>query len=272
MRMTVKRPEECGMRKIISFDLDKTLLDHSNMKVPESALKALEKLREKGHVIVLGTGRDMDSYYSRPFLDVVRPDARIEQNGAKVVAGKELLYEHRIDKGLLRRMMDYAKVHEVGFGFTIGDDDYYVNPHIVEQAEIRRWGACGRQFRDPEKLMEMDVRTVAFIGTDEQAREMETAFPEVTLRMFSINYGADVIEKGFSKAEGLKRLCEYYGIGMENSVAFGDSLNDLEIIEAAAIGIAMGNGREELKAAADYVTTDIGDDGIWNACVHFGLF
>ena len=45
--MTVKRPEECGMRKIISFDLDKTLLDHSNMKVPESALKALEKLREK---------------------------------------------------------------------------------------------------------------------------------------------------------------------------------------------------------------------------------
>ena len=116
------------------------------------------------------------------------------------------------------------------------------------------------------------MRTVAFIGSDEQAREMEKAFPEVTLRMFSINYGADVIEKGFSKAEGLKRLCEYYGIGMENSIAFGDSLNDLEIIEAAAIGIAMGNGREELKAAADYVTTDIGDDGIWNACVHVGLF
>ena len=169
-------------------------------------------------------------------------------------------------------MMDYAKSHNVGFGFTIGDDDYYVNPHIVEQAEIRRWGSCGRQFRDPEKLMEMDVRTVAFIGSDEQAREMEKVFPEVYLRMFSINYGADVIEKGFSKAEGLKRLCEYYGIGMENSIAFGDSLNDLEIIEAAAIGIAMGNGREELKAAADYVTTDIGDDGIWNACVHFGLF
>ena len=46
----------------------------------------------------------------------------------------------------------------------------------------------------------------------------------------------------------------------------------LGMVQAAAIGIAMGNGREELKAAADYVTTDIGDDGIWNACVHFGLF
>ena len=73
--------------------------------------------------------------------------------------------------------------------------------------------------------------TVSFDGnfrwalwTWEQAREMEKAFPEVTLRMFSINYGADVIEKGFSKAEGLKRLCEYYGIGMENSVAFRFSL------------------------------------------------
>lgn len=260
------------MRRIISFDLDKTLLDHKNMKVPESALRALEKLREQGHIIVLGTGRDMDSYYSRAYLDIVRPDARIDQNGAKVVAGGQVLYEHFIDKTLLRRMMDYAKAHSVGLGVTIGDDDYYVNPHVVEQAEVRRWGHCGRQFRDPEKLLELNVRTVAFIGTDDEAKEMEQEFPEVTLRMFSINYGADVIEKGFSKAEGLKRLCEHYGVDMETSVAFGDSMNDSEIIEAASIGIAMGNARDELKALADYVTTDIDQDGIWNACVHFGLF
>ena len=260
------------MRRIISFDLDKTLLDHKTMQFPESALRALQRLREKGHVIVLGTGRDMDSYYSRQYLEVLRPDARIDQNGAKVIADGQLLYEHRIDKGLLRRMMDYAEAHEVGLGITIGDDDYYVNPQIVEQAEIRRWGHCGRQFKDPEKLMELGVRTVAFIGSDEQAKEMEASFPEVTLRMFSINYGADVIEKGFSKAEGLKRLCGHYGIPMEHTVAFGDSLNDTEIIEAAALGIAMGNGKDELKAVADYVTTDIDQDGIWNACVHFGLF
>ena len=100
---------------------------------------------------------------------------------------------------------------------------------------------------------------------------MERHFPEVTLRMFSIDYGADVIERGFSKAEGLKCLCAHYGIERKDSFAFGDSMNDYEIIREAAVGIAMGNAREELKAAADYVTSRIDEDGIWNACRHFGL-
>jgi Cof subfamily protein (haloacid dehalogenase superfamily) len=258
-------------RKIICFDLDNTLLDHRTMKVPESSLRALDALREKGSIIVLATGRDMDNYYSRQYLDIVRPDARIEQNGSKVLADGKLLYEHFIDKGLLRRMMDYAAENGVGLGITIGDEDIYVNPEVVEEAEIRRWGECGRQFRDPERLMALDIRTVAFIGTDAQARAMEQVFPEVSLRMFSIDYGADVIEKGFSKAEGLKRLLQHYNVDPADTVAFGDSLNDLELLKECALGIAMGNGREELKQAADYVTDPIGEDGIWNACVRFGL-
>ena len=259
------------MKRIVSFDFDKTLFDHETLKIPDSAARALEKLRENGCVIVLATGRDMDSYYSRGYLDLVRPDARIDQNGSKVIADGKLLYEHYIEKDLLRRMMDYAYAHNVGFGITVGDDDYYIHPERVEEAEIRRWGVCGRQFRDPEKLMEIGVRTVAFIGSNEEAEEMERHFPEVTLRMFSQNYGADVIENGYSKAEGLKRLCEYYGVDLKDTYAFGDSMNDYEILVEAGTGIAMGNAREELKAAADYVTTAIGDDGIWNACVHFGL-
>lgn len=259
------------MKKIVSFDLDKTLLDHADMRIPGSALRALEELRKSGVLIVLATGRDMDSCYSRKYLDWVKPDARIDQNGTKVIADGTLLYEHFIDRGLLRRMMDYAEEHGVGFGVTIGDDDYYVHPERVKEAEIRRWGECGRRFRDPEKMLSLPVRTVAFIGTTEESEEMERHFPEVTLRMFSINYGADIIEKGFSKADGLERLCSYYGVPLEETYAFGDSLNDLEIIERAHVGIAMGNAREELKEKADYITTAIDDDGIWNACVHFGL-
>ena len=54
-------------------------------------------------------------------------------------------------------------------------------------------------------------------------------------------------------------------------MAFGDSMNDYEIIREAGLGIAMGNACEELKNAADYVTDDIDRDGLWNACRHFGL-
>ena len=74
----------------------------------------------------------------------------------------------------------------------------------------------------------------------------------------------------YAKAEGLKRLCEYYGMDLSQTVAFGDSMNDFEIVSRAGIGIAMGNSVEELKAAADYVTDPIDRDGVWNACRHFG--
>ncbi|MFQ9704816.1 MAG: HAD family hydrolase [Enterocloster clostridioformis] len=89
--------------------------------------------------------------------------------------------------------------------------------------------------------------------------------------MFSGNMGADVVEREASKAEGLKRLCQYYDIGLERTVAFGDSMNDYEIVREAGIGVAMGNSVEELKTVADYVTDDIDRDGIWKACRHFSL-
>ena len=259
------------MQKLICFDLDNTLLDHSNFKIPDSAMRAVSLLKEKGHIVVIATGRDMDNYYSRKYLELIGPRARIDQNGARVIADGEVLTEHWIDKGLLRRMMDYAASHGVGLGCTINDEDYYVNPDRVREAETNRFGSCGRQFQDPELLLTLPIRTVAFIGTNQEAAAMEAAFPEVTLRVFSIDYGADVIENGFSKAEGLKTLCAHYRIPMSETLAFGASMNDLEILKEAAVGIAMGNAREALKEAADYVTDHIAEDGIWNACVHFGL-
>ena len=82
--------------------------------------------------------------------------------------------------------------------------------------------------------------------------------------------GADIIEVQASKANGLVRLCEYYGMDISQTVAFGDSMNDYEIVQAAGTGIAMGNSVQKLKDTADYVTDDIARDGVWKACRHFG--
>ena len=111
------------------------------------------------------------------------------------------------------------------------------------------------------------------MGNEEQAKDLERRFPQLNFPMFAGKTGADVIEKGMSKAEGLIRLSRYFGEKEDLSqlIAFGDSMNDYEIIRAAGIGIAMGNAIEELKTAADYVTDDIGRDGVYKACLHFGL-
>ena len=77
--------------------------------------------------------------------------------------------------------------------------------------------------------------------------------------------------RGFDKGEGIRRFCALTGHPLEDTVAFGDSVNDLEMFSVCADSVCMGNGAEAAKAAADYVTTDLVRDGVWNGCRHLGL-
>jgi len=258
------------MKPIVSFDVDNTLLDHRDWKIPDSAMRALEELR-KTHYIVVASGRDMDNRYSREIRDIIRPDGIIHMNGTKITVGDELIYEHHFDKELLRRILTFTETMGYSVGVSVDDVDYYMHPECVEQMDIKRWGSSERTFLDPWKLMDLNVRTLAYIGTEDGALDIEAHFPEVKLLLFAGKMGADLVEKEASKGKGLKRLCEWFGTNIKDTVAFGDSMNDMEILQTAGIGIAMGNSIEELKAAADYVTDDISEDGVWNACRHFGL-
>lgn len=82
---------------------------------------------------------------------------------------------------------------------------------------------------------------------------------------------ADVIAKGVDKGVGIDSFCKHFGFSLEETMAFGDGGNDVEMLRHAGIGVAMGNAREEVKQAADYVTDSVDDDGIETALLHFGL-
>ena len=81
----------------------------------------------------------------------------------------------------------------------------------------------------------------------------------------------EVVPKGYTKATGIAQVCDMLGIARENTYAFGDSTNDLEMLTYVGHGIAMGNGAPAAKAAAEYVTTDIMNHGIKNGLKHYGL-
>lgn len=265
--MTMKQNEK---KRIVSFDLDMTLLDHKDWKVPDSAMKALELLR-RDSVIAIGSGRNMDHEMSSMYRDLIKPDAVIHMNGTRVVADGNVLYEHLMDRKRLRALLEYADAKGISVGISQNGYDYYIHPEEVVRMDEIRWGVSERNFKDGWELMELPVRTLVYIGGPERIGELEAHFPEFKFPMFSGNMGADVVEQEASKAEGLKRLCKYYGIGIEHTVAFGDSMNDYEIVQVAGTGIAMGNSVEKLKKVADYVTDDIDRDGVWKACLHLGL-
>lgn len=258
------------MNAIVSFDLDMTLLDHRTYKIPDSAMKALGQLRDR-YYIVLATGRDMDNYYSRQYKDIVKADAIIHNNGTRITVGDKVLYETCMSKELVRQILKFAEDEGLAVGVTLGDYDYYTHPEAVTSHDKGLWGESHRQYQDPWELLKQNIRTLAYVGDPEGAVKLEKAFPQLKCPLFGGGKGADILERKNSKAKGLMILCEYWGVDIRNTYAFGDSMNDLEILQAAGIGIAMGNGVPKLKEEADYVTDDIGRDGVYKACKHFQL-
>ncbi|MDD6281834.1 MAG: Cof-type HAD-IIB family hydrolase [Oribacterium sp.] len=267
--------EDCNYHKtyqgLVAFDLDHTLLDHKTWQITPSALDAIRKLKEKHYLTVIASGRNMHAPYSVEYLNQVKPDALVHMNGTRVEYGTEVLQDHRMDVGLLKRVLEFCEGHGLAVGMQIDEVDYFTWPDQVVKHDMDYWGSSERNFDAPEKLLELPVRALAYCGDKAGADELAGAFPELSVLMFSKDTGADVFEKGFSKADGLHLLAEKLGIDWQRTYAFGDSHNDRSMLEAVSCGIAMGNAVPEIKEIADYVTDAIDQDGIYHALIHFGL-
>ena len=81
----------------------------------------------------------------------------------------------------------------------------------------------------------------------------------------------EIVPKGFNKATGIQEICRLLSIAHENTYSFGDSTNDLDMLEYTAHSVAMGDGMQQAKDAADFVTAPLMEDGIYKACEHYGL-
>lgn len=259
---------------IVFFDLDGTLLDNDTDTVPESSMHTLNKLKENNCIVCLSTGRDMDTHYSRAYMQLVHPDAVIHLNGNKISIGEDLVFRHIVAESLLHEIYDYCTAEHICVGASVGDEDFYTFPEIKAYADSSYNKFIRRNFRPFEELFArgIEVSALSFAGdTDREGRKLEAHFSNLKLFPFSNRLGADIVEDGFSKADGMLKICDYYGVSPDRTYAFGDSQNDIPILKAAHAGIAMGNADEPAKAAADYVTDDIKHDGIYKACVRYGL-
>ena len=263
-----------GIKGIFFFDLDGTLLDNNTDRVPQSALKALDGLRSQGLKVVISTGRDMDTQYSAKYTDIVKPDAIIHSNGRKITVGAKQLYKHVMDKKLLRHMVDFCRDRGICIGTSIGSEDFYINLNKKVYADKAYNKFINRNFVDIEALFnrDLDVCALSFAGDIEtEGRLLEQKFESIKLLPFSTNVGADIIEDGCTKADGMIKVCDYYNVSYDKTYAIGDSMNDVNIIKSARVGIAMGNAEQRVKDAADFVTTAVSDNGIYNACAKLGF-
>ncbi|BCJ94331.1 hydrolase [Anaerocolumna cellulosilytica] len=253
------------MIHIICLDYDMTLFDHAANQIPDSAMKALDNIRDK-YKIVLASGRYFNDTLNLQAKELIKPDGIIHANGSVVEAHGEILHEAFFDSGLLQSVVSFSIEHNLTLGGLYEGVWYSTKP--IQQKES--WLTKGRinfpEVRSIHELLDKKIYSLFLDDTVETAAFIAEKFPSLrTPIMSEKSGGADIIPIHVSKATGMEILLNHWNMTFANVAAVGDSMNDFELIEAATVGIAMGNAVSRLKEIANFITTPISEDGIKNA-------
>lgn len=254
-----------GNIKALFFDIDGTLVSFNTHQVPASTLEAIHRVREKGVKVFIATGRPI------PFINNLKGveyDGIMAVNGAYcVTADGHVILKRCVPMEDIARMVEDAKVHPMPIVFAgtekaiacLMDTDSKTVGEVMSLLHLPM-----PQKLPVEKALEMEVmQVIAYFTREQETRIMEEVLTGCDAARWHPAF-ADCICKGTSKATGIDAICEYYGIRLEETMAFGDGGNDIAMLRHAGIGVAMGNASDEVKEAADFVTTTVDDDGVAN--------
>ena len=254
------------MIRAIFFDIDGTLLDGLN-GISKSSIDCLYRLKQKGVKIVIATGRDINEIKNFGFFEIGF-DAYLTLNGQLCYdKNLNLFFKNPIDKKDSMTLIDYFKRCEFPLSLYT-EKDVYINCHSKDVEDMLKDFNCPVPLVDDYKNG-LIYHAVAFGGLE--IKELL----EKNLKNCTITYwnelGMDILAKSGGKSVGIKEYLKMENIKIEETMAFGDSDNDVDMLKLVNIGVAMGNGLASVKEIADYVTADIKNDGIEKALRHFKL-
>jgi Cof subfamily protein (haloacid dehalogenase superfamily) len=269
--------------KIIFLDIDGTLIDYTQQLSP-STREAIHLAQKHGHKLLLASGRSKPAIY--PWLRNLGFDGMIAGEGAYVEFEDKVRIENSIPIEQISRVFKYLDERKIGF-YEESNSGLYGNRYFLCET-ARSFGvsqeaaAASLQAAFPGLSFDyqdyhLDVNKVSFVmRPDIRKAELEDTFGDFfRVGVWNIfgkgrDFG-DFKQKHVTKATAVALLLDKLGLDREDTYAFGDSFNDIEILQYCRTGVAMGNAADELKAVADYVTNDVSDGGIFNAFKFFGL-
>ena len=270
--------------KLIFLDIDGTLTPAGSNVPPDSALKAIRAAQAKGHKVLLCTGRNLAML--SPLLKYGF-DGVVASAGGYVEFGGQVIY----DCPMSDRQRDIAlqTLHESGVFCTIeakdatyGDADLgdFLSQSQGGNSEIQRWRAALAGELGIQPMESYDGRpiykVVFMCREDSQLDKARAALEEEFLfccqtvtKPACLN--GELINRKFDKGKGIQRLCAHLGVDIRDTFGFGDSMNDLEMVQTVGVSVVMENGNEQLKALADYVCPRVEEDGLAKAFAKYQL-
>ncbi|ULT57539.1 Cof-type HAD-IIB family hydrolase [Neobacillus drentensis] len=254
-------------KPIVFFDIDGTLLDDKK-SIPESTKKAVRLLQDKGIQTVIATGRVPKMFYwIQKELNI---DSYVSMNGQYVVYRGKEVYSNPIDPSILQSMSAMALRNGHALAYC-SHEDYKVNEknHPFIEASFDSLMMPYPEV-DKDYFNQLSIYQGHLYCSEMDAQRYIDYFADFSfVKWHDVAY--DILPRGASKAIGIQKLLEVLEIEKENSFAFGDGLNDIEMLASVGTGVAMGNAVPEAKAAADVITTSSSQHGILNGLLKVGL-
>ena len=278
------------MSKIVFLDVDGTLIDYE-AKMPESAGKAVDLARANGHKVYICTGCSKAEIEQRELCNL---DGMIGGNGAYVEDNGEVVMHQGLTKDEVKHIVDWCNERHLGF-YLEANSGMYCNDYMLEQgvetmikysqgkgADISQAKESATSFVNSfihvqgDDQYRDDVNKISFILSSYQDHlDSKVEFPTLEANTWGgkgeLALFGDLGPTGITKKHAIEVLLDHLDAKQEDTISFGDAKIDLSMFELCAYNVAMGNGGPEIKAAADYVTTDVNDDGLYNAFKYLEL-
>lgn len=265
--------------RVLAFDLDGTLTN-SQKKVSERTKEAVMRAREAGCEIVLASGRPVDGIMpiARELSMDILGGYVIGLNGAIIIDCQtgETVYEKEISRELIPGICRYARERGIPLLTYVPGGEISDHPEHSEVIREAKWnGLPLRYTEDFEANIPNPVENIMLIDYAEPLQkaceELNQLYGDRLTIYCSSPCFLEVLPLGIHKAGSLEIVLKWLGYEKEQLMAFGDAVNDQEMLEMAGMGICMANGDEAAKAAADYVTASNDEDGIALALEKFIL-
>lgn len=273
------------MIKAAFFDIDGTLLSFTTHRVSAGTIRAFDRLHQAGIRTFLSTGRPDVLIPQMP----VSFEAKITMNGGLVFVGDhvgangahmgtngdhvgvngnqspdKVLFSNPIPDNELQAWLDLAKTKHLCTMIFTKDNMFLTQPNEIGLQLRNQLEFEMPPVVDIDRMRSETAYQIIAIMPGEMDATVAELLPHCRLPRWH-PYFTDIVAHDNSKARGMEVICQHYGIRQEETLAFGDGANDIEMLEWAGIGVAMGNAADEVKKHADHVTTDVDNEGIENA-------
>ena len=263
--------------KVLFFDIDGTLINFKG-QMPESTKEALRLVRQNKHKTVLCTGRCRCQIYGH--LLSFGFDGIVGSAGAYVEAQEKVVYKHTMKPEELAGLLEYFDSRDAVYllqtaGGTISTQkgkrrigELLRDEMKMPQERIDR--LFGLMTVDEELYHRDDIEKLVYYDSPDgfaKVRAAMSSYFELTPFSFDlpVESRGEITCCGENKATGMQHYLDTLGLQPKDAIAFGDGPNDFDMIRYAGTSVVMGNGKEELKKEASFVTDSVEEDGIFNA-------